>query len=165
MHIQLLRYAQGCAYTVHPRRRTRRLPRSRTNYHTKVRFVIAHYCCKPLVSGSLSRNVQTSLLTVVDAEDAMLPDDPAQLRMMVLSLRQHVVAYQKQLQDVQKQLVTLTESHDAVLLENKRLKQGAAKVSERSTALMDELKAQTQYALERREQLLRWETELRYVCC
>lgn len=91
----------------------------------------------------------------------MLPNDSAQLRVMVLSLRQHVVQYQKQMHDVQQQLTALTDSHDAVLMENQRLKDGAAKVSERSTALLNELKAQTESAIARRERLQRWETELR----
>lgn len=98
----------------------------------------------------------------VHVHSDMLPTDPAQLRTMVLSLRQHVVAYQKHLQDVQLQLSSLTDSHDTVLKENKRLKDGAAKVSERSTALLDELKSQTELALARRERLQRWEAELRY---
>lgn len=97
----------------------------------------------------------------VPADDDMLPNDSAQLRVMVLSLRQHVVQYQKQMHDVQQQLTALTDSHDAVLMENQRLKDGAAKVSERSTALLNELKAQTESAIARRERLQRWETELR----
>ncbi len=80
---------------------------------------------------------------------------------MVLSLRQHVKAYQQHLVEMQQQYHKLSEASDATMHEHTLLKRQVAQLSEKSAALMAEFKVQAEQVVAQRAHLQQWEAELR----